>query len=202
MRSRRRSRGRREPLFWSRACAQAFATFTGPNDDQGCDGAESQAGVVLFDPVAAQMNQAESRVTLRKLFWSADVQVVVTSVAAQNWSLCGVVFKNDGPVGPAAVTLSDLLGGGATAPKDILDVRFWPVANNYSGGNNVVLNGGQFPPVNGPFEINVQRKLEVEDVIVVVFFFISHFGASLAAAQSLSFSVNTVISALWQRTLR
>jgi len=203
MRSRRR-RGRREPLFWSRVCAQTFGNLLGPQDDSfECDISEVQFGVVLFDASAAALGNNESRVTLRALHWPCDVAATAnpssTVVPGSMW--CVVVKTSLDLATLTGLTFGDLLGGGATAPFDVLDVRLYscrgPLPNQFGQIGQRV---GSDPTRD--YVISAQRKMENEDKIVALYGFWTHFGLNLGSTQSLTASVNVVVSALWQRTLR
>lgn len=206
MRSRRRSgRGRREPMFWSRACYNTGSSaIQGPTDGVDCDEDEIRFGVVLFDASAAQMNQAESRVTMRKLMWPTAVHFFASGATLPPlWWWCVVIKTSDDVASFSQnLVLSNLIDGS----KDVLDVRVWHVDNTFSGGTAMVFQGGldAITP-HPPFEISAQRKMEVDDKIIALFGFGLILGASgggLLTGQTISMQASGIVSVLWQRTLR
>lgn len=204
MRARRRSsKGRREPMFWSRVCFDTSSgSIAGPDDAVECDESLARFGVVLFDATAGQLNATESRITLRKLHWPVAVNFVATGATlSPHWWWC-VVFKTSDDI-TAIIANSTPLALLLDGSKDVLDVRVWHVDNTFSGGTAVALQGGLDAITRQPeFVLSAQRKLEVDDKIVALFGFQVMGGGSLATGQTVAMTVGGIVSALWQRTLR
>lgn len=201
MRSRRRSRSRREPLFWSRTCYETDGVRTGPDDIADCGDTEVTFGVVLFDPVVAQLNTTEARITVRKLLWPSAV-FFNTLTATTPAGMCWVVVVKSGQdlTTLTGLTLSALL----ESSIDVLDVKVFPIGNVFTGGTNAVLQGGTLNYTNAPqpWEINVSRKMEGDDKIVALMGFTTQFHTSLGAGLGYTGAFEGIISVLWQRTLR
>lgn len=190
-------------MYWSRACAQADGSLAGPTDADICDDSEVKFGVVLFDPLAARINDTEARVTLRSLHWPTDVvtqQAGTTTPAGTLWCVVGLTAEDPTTLIAAGTNLGLLLGVSSQRPMDVLDVRMWSIAAGQTAQVTNVWPGGS--DTTRPFILQTQRKLGSQDTIVALFGFLTHFGSALAAGQGLFASVNMVISALWQRTLR
>lgn len=203
MRARRRSRGRREPMYWSRVCAMTSGSQTGPDDLGGeCDNSEAKFGVVLVDAgsIASQglSTVADTRITIRRILWPTQVNAIPFTAGTPNGFMWCVVLKGTGDQVSNIVgnfDLTNILTGGF----DVLDVRLWKLGQDFSGGTNVHFQGG--PSIDQPtFDIRAQRKLDMQDQIAAIFGFF--FFDDLAATQGWLARVSTLVSVLWQRTLR
>lgn len=194
----RRHKGRREPLYWSRSCATTFTSHTATGSILDCESTEVEMGVVLFDASAAQLNQAESDITLRKLKYPMDFTCFEGNQVSGMlpMSMWEVVLVTDRPENDFLnVTLESLLSA-----EDIVSVRMFGLRlrGALTEHNNDTQLAGQAP--GGASELNVMRKMTVTHKIIALYGFMTHFGGT-DTVNSI-WSINMVISALWQRTLR
>jgi len=193
----RRSSGRREPFFWSRACAQTFHGHAHTDSELDCESSESEFGVVLFDASAAQLNSAEGRVTVHKIHYPMDLQYRLSPNALQpDMSIWEMVVKTQAdPANLNGQTLSTLLG-----QEDVVNLRMFGAR---SGAGAVIPDGNTLQlamQVPSEATVNVKRKLDVTEKIVALYGLLTHNGAT-DAFDSI-WSINLVISVLWSRTLR
>lgn len=199
----RRHKGKREPLFWSRACATSFSSTPGDSAILDCESSTVQGGIVLFDPVAAQINSTEARVTVRKIFAAFDVALEQNNVtSADPLALWEVTFVT--PEDPSTLvttmTLEQLVGSGL---HDIVNIRMHSLRDGTPGdipNSNTVSGfvGGLYYPL----EINVQRKLDQDQKVVMVWGWLDHHGRAITSNDTLFASYSGIVSVLWQRTLR
>jgi len=200
MRSRRR-KAPREPMYWERNCSLTFWAKTGDDTVLDCENSAVMSEQVLFDASAqSQFNTSDSRVTVRRIHWPTSLSATVAGNSANRYHIWCVVAKIGELPGTnmLGTTLSTLLSG----LWDILDVRSWAVANDFSGGTPITINGIVPGANDSPWDIKTQRKLTNDEKIVALWGAIGDGVSSPPATVGVSVSCLSIVSVLWQRTLR
>lgn len=196
MRSRRRSKGKREPTYWARICFDTSFTM-GVNDwVSTCDDAPVQGGTVLFDPGAVTNSSGnDTRVTLRGLHCPKVVSYI-TNVSQTAVFQCAIavitIVSDEGLPGLTALTMSNILGG----IEDVIDVKM--LQFSLSGNAGVIQSFDD----TIPWRIRANRKLDQGDRLVQLYCPWNISAVAPQAASTMTFQFSGILSALWQRTLR
>lgn len=198
MRFRRTSKGRKEPLSWNRLCTSGFLSRTGDTTVWDCENSPCQSEMTLFDAFQETgFGSSEGRVTVRRIHWPSSFLITETNGNQAAFSLWCLVVKTGLAVGGhVGNTLQSLLDG----HLDILSVMELPCNQHFNGAAFNAINGAK-GYTQYDFDIKAQRKLTNDERICALFGVRSGIGAVPVTA-GLSVNVNTIVSALWQRTLR